>query len=115
MPTRRIISLSDDQLLALSTVVRTHTKAYVRERAAAILKIAEGTSPHAVAKAGVLLPRAPDTVYRWLTRYETDGVAGLLIKPGRGRKAAFSPSAPDRRARARGPAARRPTRPATIP
>src|SRR5262249_62153732 len=41
-------------------------------------KIARGTTPHAVARQGLLKPRDPDTVYGWLQVYETQGVAGLL-------------------------------------
>jgi hypothetical protein len=38
---------------------------YVRERCGAVLKIAGGHTPHAVARQGVLKPRAPDTLYGW--------------------------------------------------
>ncbi len=72
---------------------------YLRERASAILKIAEGQTPHQVALHGLLKPRDPDTVYEWVERYRADGVAGLRIKQGRGRKPAFSPSAAGRRQR----------------
>lgn len=51
---------------------------YVRERVAALLKIAAGMSPHAVARKGLLKPRDPDTVYGWLDRYASEGLAGLL-------------------------------------
>lgn len=56
-------------------------KPYARERCAAILKIAEGQTPHAVALRGLLKPRDPDTVYAWLTAYETGGVEELLAHP----------------------------------
>lgn len=56
-------------------------KPYVRERCAAILKIAEGLAPHAVARAGLLKPRDPDTIYAWLTAYEADGFEGLVQHP----------------------------------
>ncbi len=71
-----------------------HPKAYVRERAAAILKIANGMSGRAVALHGLLKPRCPDSVYDWLKDYRRTGVHGLVVKPGRGRKPAFSPSVP---------------------
>ncbi len=51
---------------------------YVRERAAALLKVAEGWSPHAVARKGLLKPRDPDTVYSWLDAYEAQGIEGLI-------------------------------------
>jgi winged helix-turn helix protein len=50
----------------------------VRERCAAVLKVADGQSPHAVAQQGLLRPRDPDTVYGWLDRYEQEGIDGLL-------------------------------------
>jgi transposase len=56
-------------------------KPYARERCAAILKIAEGQTPHAVARTGLLKPRDPDTVYWWLTVYETGGLDELLAHP----------------------------------
>lgn len=49
----------------------------IRERCAAMLKIAEGQSPHAVAQEGLLKRRDPDTVYGWLDRYEQQGLEGL--------------------------------------
>ena len=49
-----------------------------REQWAAILKIAEGQSPHWVARQGLLKERDPDTVYRWLAGYQTAGLAGLI-------------------------------------
>ncbi len=54
---------------------------YVRERGAAILKIAEGQSAHHVAQSGLLKPRDPDTIYAWLGRYEAEGAAGLIAHP----------------------------------
>ena len=53
---------------------------YVRERAAALLKIAEGHTPHAVARQGLLKARDPDTVYQWLTVYEAAGLTGLVAR-----------------------------------
>jgi hypothetical protein len=51
---------------------------YVRERCGAVLKVAAGQRPHAVAVQGLLKPRDPDTLYGWLAVYEDEGVAGLL-------------------------------------
>jgi transposase len=65
---------------------------YLRERAAALLKIAAGQSASAVARAGLLKPRYYETVSGWVKRYQAEGLAGLRIRPGRGRKPAFSPS-----------------------
>ena len=65
---------------------------YMRERAAALLKIADGMPPLEVAKHGLLQPRDSETIYRWLARSRLEGVDGLGIRPGRGRKPAFFPS-----------------------
>ena len=51
---------------------------YMRERCGALLKIAEGATPHAVARQGLLKPRDPDTLYGWLRIYEAAGVSGLV-------------------------------------
>jgi len=52
-------------------------RSFVRERAAALLKIADGRSPHWVAKNGLLKSRDPDTVYSWLAIFKTEGMLGL--------------------------------------
>lgn len=95
MPKRHTITLSTAQTLELEEIIATHPKPYMRERAAALLKVGAGKSAHAVALDGLLRVRDPDTVYAWLKRYAAEGLAGLQIRPGRGRKPAFSPSAPN--------------------
>ena len=67
---------------------------YVRERAGGLLKLADGYSGNWIARHGLLKPRSPDTFYRWYHEYRERGVEGLRVKPGSGRKPAFSPSAP---------------------
>lgn len=72
------VSLTEQQRQQLEEARDHHHNPFVRERSAAILKIAEGKSPHWVATAGLLRPRDPDTVYRWLNAYLDEGMAGLL-------------------------------------
>ena len=91
------VELNAEQRQELEELRDKGKKAYVRERAAAILKIANGASPHSVARHGLLKVRDPDSVYGWLHRYQAEGVPGLYIREGRGRKAAFSPSVCDGR------------------
>lgn len=91
MPKRRYLDLSQHQRQELAQVRDHHEKPYMREKAAALLKVAHGRSPHAVAQRGLLRRRDPDTVYAWLDSYEADGIDGLYVAEGRGRKPAFSP------------------------
>ena len=61
-------------------------KAYRREKAAALLKIGEGQSPHEVAKQGLLKERDPDTIYSWVKDFVTTGIKSLTHKPRRKQK-----------------------------
>lgn len=60
-----------------------HKVPYLRERAAALLQVSDGKSPHWVARHGLLKAREPNVVYEWLRRYARMGVAGLFQKPRR--------------------------------
>lgn len=91
MPTPLEINLTDEQRQELESLRDTADQAYLRERAAAILKIADGMSGLQVSQEGLLKPRDPDTIYRWVKRYRAEGLAGLTIRSGRGRKAAYDP------------------------
>jgi hypothetical protein len=93
MPKPLSIELSAEQRRELEYARDHHKLAYVRERAGAILKIGDGETGRQVALHGLLMERDPDSVYTWFHRYQAGGLAGLRIKPGRGRKPAFSPSA----------------------
>jgi len=63
----------------------------VRERAAAFLRSASGVPPAVTARACVLRPRHPETVSRWLNRWDAAGIASRPIRDGRGRTPAGSP------------------------
>lgn len=77
MATQRTITLCWAQRQELEQARDHDPRPYVRERCAAVLKIADGASAHAVARHGLLKPRDPDTVYAWLTHYLADGLVGL--------------------------------------
>lgn len=94
MALRRIVSLTAEQRVKLARLRDTGEKPHIRERAAALIKINEGQSAYEVARSGLLKPRDVDTLYAWLDRFEEEGIDGLNIRPGRGRKPAFSPSIP---------------------
>ena len=78
MPRRRTLPLTESQHQELVHHRDHDPRPYVRERCAALLKIADGQSPHAVARHGLLKPRDPDTVYSWLDMYERLGLAGVV-------------------------------------
>ena len=63
MPLRRTLILTAARRTDLESARDHDPRPYVRERAAALLKIADGQSPHAVARHGLLKPRDPDTLY----------------------------------------------------
>ena len=97
MASRRTLRLKTREQRELEHYRDHDPRPYVRERCSALLKIAEGVAPHAVARQGVLKPRDPDTRYGWLAVYEEEGVAGLLahqqggdrrrvLRRGRGRE-----------------------------
>ncbi len=85
----RRLSLTEDQYQELVRVRDHDPRPYVRERGAAILKIAEGQSPYRVAQSGLLKPRDPDTIYAWMDRYEAEGVAGLIAHPHGGSRGRY--------------------------
>jgi transposase len=84
--------LSEEQERELEHTVKHAPKAYVRMKAAAILKVKRGQSIRQVALHGLLYPVSQECVREWIRRYLTEGLAGLLVRRGRGRKPAFSPS-----------------------
>lgn len=89
MSKARTIELSSEQRAELIWVRDHHPRPHYRERASAILKLADGMPVSGVARSGLLKPRQAETVRDWLNRYEAEGVAGFAIRTGRGRKAAF--------------------------
>jgi transposase len=78
MATRRTLSLTEKEREKLIEHRDHDSRPYVRERCAAMLKIAKGKSPHWVSQHGLLKKRDPDTVYNWLDYYEEEGLAGLI-------------------------------------
>ena len=78
MAIRRTLRLKTREQRELEHYRDHDARPYVRERCSAVLKIAAGETPHAVARQGVLKPRDPDTLYGWLQVYEEEGVAGLV-------------------------------------
>lgn len=95
MPKTYRITLTADQQDELKQTVSSHPKPYIRERAAGVLKVADGQSLRQVAYHQLLKRHAPETVKGWCETYLAGGLNALHVKPGRGRKPAFSPAQPN--------------------
>jgi hypothetical protein len=80
MVQKRTLELNETEREALVAHRDHDANPQVRERCAALLKIAAGQSAYAVARQGLLKRRDPDTVYEWLDWYEQDGLDGLLSR-----------------------------------
>lgn len=91
MPQPYLLILEDDQRMTLTEMRDHHPKPYMRERASALLKIEAGVSIRQVAHNGLLRPHHWETVAEWVKRYEQNGLGGLYMQKGRGRKPAFPP------------------------
>lgn len=91
MPEPLTLELTAEQRNSLEAARDHHPKPYARERAAFLIKVADGYPAHWIAQHGLLKPRKADTVYRWYHRYRTEGIAALVIRPGCGRKPAHFP------------------------
>ena len=65
MASRRTLRLKTREQRELEHYRDHDTRPYVRERCSALLRIAAGETPHAVARHGILKPRDPDTLYGW--------------------------------------------------
>ncbi len=69
------LRLAGRHLKQLHKAAKIHKKPAVRERTAAILKVAAGQSVKQVAENGLLVPRHRSTVYNWIVQYFTHGLA----------------------------------------
>jgi hypothetical protein len=93
MAGKRKVVLSDQQYAELIRTRDHHSIPYLRQRAAAIIKVSEGASMTKVGKYGLLRKVRHETISEWIDRYEQEGIHGLYVKEGRGRKPAFFPCA----------------------
>jgi hypothetical protein len=74
---------------------RPPPQAPLREKAAALRKVADGWDVQDGAAFGLLRPRSRNTVAAWLNRSPQRGRAGLKARAGRGRKPASFSRGPD--------------------
>ena len=88
---RKPVKLTEHQRATLIETRDHDLRPYMRERASAILKVADGGSRAQVGRSQLLRPHSGDTVGVWIRRFVAEGPEGLVIRPGRGRKPAFFP------------------------
>lgn len=87
MTQKHTLLVTEEQKVALHKIRDRDTRPWARERGAALLKIADGKSPHWVARNGLLKTRDPDTIYFWLKLYQEGGAKALLTRqPGGARR-----------------------------
>jgi len=91
MPKRYQIVLTEREKQKLSGWVKNPPSPYLRERARAILKVAEGETIQTTAdQLRIRVHR--NAVAEWVKRFLAERLEGLKIKAGRGRKPVFSPA-----------------------
>jgi hypothetical protein len=95
MSRRPPFTLTPRQRRALARVRDRHPQPHLREKAGALLTVADGWAIRDVAAFGLLRRRCRHAVAGWLRRYEARGLAGLRVAQGRGRQPAFSPLGAD--------------------
>lgn len=93
MPKRYRLELSEEERKALERWVKNPPQPYLRERARAILRVANYEPLYQIA-VSLRLRIHRNAISEWVQRYEKERLEGLRIKTGRGRKAAFSPTQP---------------------
>ena len=84
MPGIRTILLSESQRQSLEQGFREGRSHWFRQRCQAILLKSSGYSARDVAQRVGLTEQS---IHAWIKRYESEGLAGLQTRPGRGRKA----------------------------
>lgn len=91
MPKRYTIELTEQEKQKLESWLKNPPRPYLRERARAILQVAQGKTIEATAQAlRVRVHR--NAVSEWVKRFLVGRLEGLKIQVGRGRKAIFSPT-----------------------
>jgi transposase len=81
---RYIKAIIEAELVTLQEAQKHSDKAHFRQRSLAIELSFRGKSVPYIAD---LLKTRTDTIYTWMNRWESSGIIGLMIAPGRGVKA----------------------------
>ncbi|MGD1895086.1 MAG: transposase [Cyclobacteriaceae bacterium] len=81
---KRFITLIEAQKHSLEKGYKTGKSHLFRRKCQCILLSNEGRT---VSELAELFEVSPISIYNWLNRWESDGIEGLQLKPGRGRPA----------------------------
>lgn len=87
MAARRTVELTEDERQELLHILHRDRRPYLRDKAAAILKVAAGMTAHQVALRGLNRPYDPDTIYGWLDEFQLQ----RQVLPQPPRRGGFSP------------------------
>ena len=77
------MKINEQQRKELEDVARCGQPAYIRRKALVVLNLGEGRSITEVAR---IFRVSRQSVYEWRRRYREEGIDGLRVRPGRGRK-----------------------------
>ena len=86
----RVVELNEKERKALEEGFRSGNSHAFRKNCQLVLLKSEGRTSKEV---GGILQMNAVTVNNWLDRYEAEGIEGLRVKPGRGRKQVLDPQA----------------------
>jgi transposase len=78
-----------DEIKRLEEAMKYSTKPHIRRKATALWNLARGRSQREVA---AFLGASRASVVEWKQRFEAEGVAGLELRPGRGRPRRAEPA-----------------------
>jgi len=84
---KQVRPLIDSEIVTLQEAQKYSIKAHFRNRCSAIELSNRGYSVPEIAR---FLVTRDDTVYTWIKRWDTHGICGLMIAPGRGLKSTMS-------------------------
>jgi transposase len=84
---RYITGLTAEEKATLEEGCRNHQKHHFRNRRRSVMMSDDGFSVPEIAR---FFDTRTRTVYTWFTRWESSGITGLMILPGRGRRAVLN-------------------------
>ena len=86
----KLVLFSDEEVDSLEKAIKYSPVPYIRNRAYAVLQVGKGITREDAAKM-LYTPVERHSVGNWVAAFQKEGIAGLKIKPGRGRRPGFSP------------------------